>query len=91
MSDTLAASIFVLETWAVPARSSTSCTPDLPSRTGASIRFITGEQLLEQNYPAIHTVGRAAARPPVLIDIKWAPEGETEDLPLLALVGKGES
>jgi len=59
--------------------------------------------LLTANYPAVHTVGRAAARPPVLIDLAWEPptsssrkEGSTSgscsaatQLPLVALVGKG--
>jgi leucyl aminopeptidase len=29
---------------------------------GASLKTITGEELLAQGYPAVHTVGRAAAR-----------------------------
>ena len=28
----------------------------------ASVRMVRGDDLLEQNYPAIHAVGRAAAR-----------------------------
>src|SRR5207249_796378 len=30
-----------------------------------------GEELLAQNFPAIHAVGRASARPPRLLEIHW--------------------
>jgi leucyl aminopeptidase len=37
------------------------------------VSTIVGDELLKQNYPHIHTVGRAAAegREPRLIDLKW--------------------
>jgi leucyl aminopeptidase len=56
---------------------------------GAAISVITGDDLLEQNYPAIHAVGRAAAphRAPRLIEIGW--NLDRADRPLIALVGKG--
>jgi leucyl aminopeptidase len=38
---------------------------------GVSLRVIEGVDLLAANYPAVHTVGRAAARPPALIDLSW--------------------
>ncbi len=50
----------------------------------ASITVTTGDDLLEQNYPMIHTVGRASATPPRLIDMSWGTTG-----PTLVLVGKG--
>ena len=50
----------------------------------AKVSVIVGDDLLKKNYPAIHAVGRAAARPPHLIDISWGTSG-----PRLALVGKG--
>ncbi|MEM6886737.1 MAG: leucyl aminopeptidase family protein [Pseudomonadota bacterium] len=56
----------------------------LAARNGARIRVITGDDLLAQNYPLIHTVGRAAAHPPRLIDIVWGDAG-----PAITLVGKG--
>ncbi|GAX74877.1 hypothetical protein CEUSTIGMA_g2323.t1 [Chlamydomonas eustigma] len=60
---------------------------------GASITVIEGEELLQQNYPAIHTVGRASSRQPLLIDLRWSPPAiagdERGDLPLVCLVGKG--
>jgi len=55
----------------------------------ASITVTTGDALLEENYPAVHAVGRAAAphRAPRLIEIGW--KLNRNDLPLVALVGKG--
>ncbi|MEM8592601.1 MAG: leucyl aminopeptidase family protein, partial [Pseudomonadota bacterium] len=51
---------------------------------GASIEVILDEALLDQNFPMIHTVGRASARRPRLIDMRWGSAG-----PTLTLVGKG--
>ena len=44
-----------------------------------------GDDLLAQNFPAIHAVGRASTRPPRLIEINW---GNPRD-PRVAIVGKG--
>jgi leucyl aminopeptidase len=52
---------------------------------GASASVIKGDDLLTENYPAVHAVGRAASRPPRMISLTW---GE-KDHPVLALVGKG--
>ncbi|HEX2652444.1 MAG TPA: leucyl aminopeptidase family protein, partial [Xanthobacteraceae bacterium] len=41
----------------------------LASRHGAMIGSIVGDELLAANFPLIHAVGRAAARPPRLIDL----------------------
>ncbi|WP_428150951.1 leucyl aminopeptidase family protein [Brevundimonas sp.] len=56
---------------------------------GASISVVTGDDLLDDNYPAIHAVGRAAApyRAPRIIEIGW--NLDKTDRPLIALVGKG--
>jgi len=56
---------------------------------GATLSVVTGDDLLEQNYPAIHAVGRAAAphRAPRLLEIGW--NLDRADRPLVALVGKG--
>jgi len=51
----------------------------------ATCRVITGAALAKNNYPLIHTVGRASARPPRLIDLRWGPARA----PRLTLVGKG--
>jgi len=66
-----------------PADLEGSCAT-LATRHGASIEVIRGEALLEQNFPLIHTVGRAAAQAPRLIDMRWGDSG-----PTLTLVGKG--
>lgn len=44
-----------------------------------------GDELLEQNYPTIHMVGRASSHAPRLLDLRWGKK----DAPLLTLVGKG--
>jgi leucyl aminopeptidase len=60
---------------------------EIAEQHGASITVITGEGLLEANYPAVHAVGRAAVpeRAPRMIEITWGEAGK----PLIALVGKG--
>ena len=45
-----------------------------------------GDDLLTQNFPMIHTVGRAADGAPRLIDMTWGTTG-----PKLTLVGKGSA
>jgi len=56
---------------------------------GATFTATTGDDLLEENYPAVHAVGRAATteRAPRVIEIGW--NLDRTDLPLVALVGKG--
>ena len=62
---------------------------EIGAASGASLSVITGDALLEENYPAVHAVGRAAAphRAPRVIEIGWSLD--RADLPLVALVGKG--
>nr|WP_229743570.1 leucyl aminopeptidase family protein [Aliidongia dinghuensis] len=57
----------------------------LAERHGAKTRLVVGDELLTNNYPTIHAVGRASDRAPRLIDITWGKE----DAPKLTLVGKG--
>src|SRR6478736_7418015 len=57
----------------------------LAERHGAEVRAVVGEDLLEQNFPLVHAVGRAAARAPRLIDLTW---GEPSH-PKITLIGKG--
>ena len=52
---------------------------------GAKLRLVVGEDLLKQNYPMIHAVGRASVRAPRLIDITW---GDPK-APKVTLIGKG--
>jgi leucyl aminopeptidase len=58
---------------------------DLAGRHGARMKLIVGEKLLDENYPAIHAVGRASTRAPRLADLTWGDERA----PRLTLVGKG--
>lgn len=51
----------------------------------ANFSVIVGDDLLKQNYPAVHAVGRANDRAPRLIDIVWG----APDAPKITLVGKG--
>ncbi|MGH1353964.1 MAG: leucyl aminopeptidase family protein [Thalassovita sp.] len=57
---------------------------DLADVHRAKISVTTGDALLEQNFPMVHAVGRAAEQAPRLIDMSWGSEG-----PSLVLVGKG--
>jgi len=52
---------------------------------GARHRVIVGDDLLAENYPTIHAVGRAASRAPRLVDILWGDA----NAPKVTLVGKG--
>ncbi|MFC3068286.1 leucyl aminopeptidase family protein [Phenylobacterium soli] len=60
---------------------------EIAEQHGAQITVVTGEGLLEANYPAVHAVGRAAVaeRAPRMIEIAWGEAGR----PLVAIVGKG--
>ena len=52
---------------------------------GAEFDEWVGDELLAQNFPAIHAVGRAATRPPRLLEINWGNPKH----PRIAVVGKG--
>jgi len=58
---------------------------DLGEVHGATVTSVVGDDLLAQNYPLIHAVGRAAADAPRLVELEWGDETH----PRLALVGKG--
>ncbi|HEY8574019.1 leucyl aminopeptidase family protein [Phenylobacterium sp.] len=60
---------------------------EIAEQHGAQITVVTGDALLEANYPAVHAVGRAAVpeRAPRMIEITWGEPGR----PLVAIVGKG--
>ena len=50
---------------------------------GARLTITSGKSL-EEAFPAIHTVGRAAEIAPCLIDMRWGTQG-----PAITLIGKG--
>jgi len=58
---------------------------ELAERFGARIEVISGDDLLKQNFPAIHAVGRASYRAPRMISLQWGDDSA----PHLAIVGKG--
>ncbi|MGB5290738.1 MAG: leucyl aminopeptidase family protein [Lysobacterales bacterium] len=51
----------------------------------AAMSVVEGVDLLTENFPAIHAVGRAADRAPRLLKLEWGNESD----PQLALCGKG--
>lgn len=51
----------------------------------AKVKVVQGDDLLKQNFPLIHTVGRASESAPRLLEMKWGKK----DAPKIALVGKG--
>jgi leucyl aminopeptidase len=52
---------------------------------GADVRCLVGEELLAENFPLIHAVGRASDGAPRLIELNW---GEASH-PRISIVGKG--
>ncbi len=52
---------------------------------GAKFTTIIGEALIDENFPLIHAVGRAAAGAPRLIRLDWGDEAH----PALTIIGKG--
>jgi leucyl aminopeptidase len=57
----------------------------LATQHAARVNVIVGDDLLTQNFPLIHAVGRAADRPPRLIDMTWGDASH----PKVTLIGKG--
>jgi leucyl aminopeptidase len=56
----------------------------LAQRFGATTTVIRGDDLLTQNFPMVHAVGRASPRAPRIMEMRWGKTG-----PKLTLVGKG--
>jgi leucyl aminopeptidase len=57
----------------------------MATRHRASFRAIIGADLITENFPLIHAVGRAADRAPRLIDMGWGDPSH----PKITLIGKG--
>jgi leucyl aminopeptidase len=62
-----------------------STAQELAKTFGGNVSQIIGDELLEQNYPTIHAVGRASINLPRLIDLTWGGKQH----PQVTLVGKG--
>jgi len=58
---------------------------DVAKPFDADVSSIVGDALLEQNYPMIHAVGRAAHEAPRLVELEWGDPSH----PRLAVIGKG--
>ncbi len=58
---------------------------ELAEQFGGNVTQVIGDQLLVQNYPTIHAVGRASVHTPRLVDLTWGDEKN----PQVTLVGKG--
>jgi len=58
---------------------------DVAKQFGASVTSIIGDDLLTQNFPMVHAVGRASTRAPRLVDLRWGNLSH----PKVTLVGKG--
>jgi leucyl aminopeptidase len=57
----------------------------LAKEFGATLKQYVGEELLQQHYASIYTVGRASDDAPRLLDLRWGQETH----PKVTLVGKG--
>jgi len=58
---------------------------NLAKRHKVKLQVICGDDLLSENYPMIHAVGRAAQEAPRFLDLIWGDE----KAPKLTLIGKG--
>lgn len=58
---------------------------ELAEKFDGKVKQIIGDELLVQNYPTIHAVGRASVHTPRLVDLTW---GDSNN-PQVTLVGKG--
>ncbi|MEO7251092.1 MAG: leucyl aminopeptidase family protein [Arenimonas sp.] len=52
---------------------------------GGELKVITGDDLLTENFPTIHAVGRASHRSPRLIELNWGNPAH----PHVVIIGKG--
>lgn len=62
-----------------------SVVANIANQAGAEFKQWIGDELITDNFPAIHAVGRAAAAAPRLLSLTWGDETH----PCVALVGKG--
>ena len=58
---------------------------NLADRYKAELNIVSGDDLLRENYPMIHAVGRAAVEAPRLLDLNWGDAAA----PKVTLIGKG--
>jgi leucyl aminopeptidase len=58
---------------------------DLASHYKAEVSVVRGDDLLQQNFPLIHAVGRASEQAPRLLKLRWGKKNHRK----VTLVGKG--
>lgn len=58
---------------------------ELAEMYGARFRMVVGDDLLSENFPSIHIVGRASHKEPRLLELEWGDKSHRQ----LILVGKG--
>jgi leucyl aminopeptidase len=58
---------------------------NIAKRHGGKARILRGEKQLSEGFPSVYAVGRAAGKPPHLLDFTWG----SEEHPKVTLVGKG--
>jgi leucyl aminopeptidase len=58
---------------------------DFASHYKAEVSVVRGDDLLQQNFPLIHAVGRASEQAPRLLKLRWGRKGHRK----VTLVGKG--
>lgn len=58
---------------------------EVGSQYGAKVTAIVGDDLLDQGYPLVHAVGRAAAEAPRIVHLCWGKDTD----PAITLTGKG--
>ena len=58
---------------------------ELGDQHKATVSVVKGDDLLKENFPMIHAVGRASDQAPRLLDLTWG----RADAPKVTLVGKG--
>lgn len=59
----------------------------LATSHGSTCKVIVGDELLSENFPMVHAVGRASDCSPRIVDFSWGDE----ESPKVTLVGKGVS
>lgn len=66
-------------------------TETIAQQFAAKVSQIVGDDLLSENYPMIHAVGRASEHSPRLIDLRWnnTSTSNPDANPKITLVGKG--
>ena len=57
----------------------------LGERHGARVAAVVGDALIDENYPMVHAVGRAAVKAPRFLMLEWGKPGA----PKVSLCGKG--